>query len=59
MYAFRYRDDSQNKSQIVSKYYSTNIKFDEYKKPLDGEDCQKESDNYFFVKLIMKSIFGT
>ena len=46
-YAFKCGDDSKNKLKGISKSYSKNIKFDEYKKCIDGEEYQYECDNYF------------
>ena len=46
MYAFKCGNDSKNKLKGVSKSQSKNIKFEEFKKCLDGEDYQRESDNY-------------
>ena len=46
MYAFKCGDDSKNKLNGVSKSQSKNIKFEEYKKCLDGEEYQRECDNY-------------
>ena len=46
MYAFKCGDDSKNKLKGISKSQSKNIKFEEYKKCLDGEDYQQECDNY-------------
>ena len=45
-YAFKCGDDSRNKLKGISKSYSRNIKFDEYKKCLDSEEYQHEWDNY-------------
>ena len=45
-YAFKCGDDSKNKLKGISKSYSKNIKFYEYKKCLDGENYQEECDNY-------------
>ena len=45
-YAFKCGNDSKNKLKGISKSYSRNIKFDEYKKCLDGEEYQRECDNY-------------
>ena len=45
-YAFKCGDDSKNKLKGISKPYSRKIKFDEYKKFLDGEDYQQECNNY-------------
>ena len=42
MYAFKCGDDSKNKLKGISEFQSQNIKFEEYKKRLDGEDYQKE-----------------
>ena len=46
MYAFKCGDDSKNKLKGVFKSQSKNIKFEEYKKCLDGEN-QRECNNYF------------
>ena len=46
MYAFKCGDDSKNKLKGISKSQSKNIKFEEYKKCLYGEDSQQECDNY-------------
>ena len=45
-YAFKCGDNSKNKLKGISKSQSKNIKFEEYKKCLDGEDYQQECDNY-------------
>ena len=45
-YAFKCGDDSKNKLKGISKSQSKNIKFEEYKKCLDGEKYQQECDNY-------------
>ena len=45
-YAFKCGDNSKNKLKGISKSYSRNIKFDEYKKCLYGEKYQQECDNY-------------
>ena len=39
-------NDSKNKLKGVSKSQSKSIKFEEYKKCLDGLDYQRECDNY-------------
>ena len=39
-------DESKNKVQGVSKSQSKHIKFEYYKKGLDGEDYQKQCDNH-------------
>ena len=46
MYAFTCGDESKNKIKGISKSYSKNIKFEEYKKCLDGDDYEKECENY-------------
>ena len=46
MYSFKCGDDSRNKIKEVSKSYLKNIKFEEYKKRLDGEKYQEECENY-------------
>ena len=46
MYAFKCGNDSKNKLKGVSKSQSKNIKFDENKKCLDGEEYQRECKNY-------------
>ena len=46
MYAFKCGDDSKNKLKGISKSESKNIKFEEYKKCLYGEEYQRECDTY-------------
>ena len=46
MYAFRCGDENKNKINVISKSYSKNIKFEEYKKRLDGEKYESECENY-------------
>ena len=46
MYAFKCGNDSKNKLKGVSKSQSKNIKLEEYKKCLDGEDYQRECNDY-------------
>ena len=46
MYAFKCGNDSKNKLKGISKSQSNNIKFEEYKKCLDGEEYQQECDIY-------------
>ena len=48
MFSFNSGDDSRNKIEGVSKSYSKNIKFEKYKKCLDGEKYQEECENYIF-----------
>ena len=45
-YAFKCGDDSKSELKGISKSYSKNIKFDEYKKCLDGENYQEGCDKY-------------
>ena len=47
MYSFKCRRDSKNKLKDISKSQSKHIKFEEYKKSLDGEEYQEERNNYF------------
>ena len=46
MYAFKSGNDSKNKLKGVSESQSKNIKFEEHKKCLDGENYQRVCDNY-------------
>ena len=46
MYAFKCGGDCKNQLKGISKSQSKNVKFEEYKKCLDGEDYQQECDNY-------------
>ena len=46
MYAFKCGNDSKNKLKGAFKSQWKNIKFEEYKKRLDGKEYQRESDNY-------------
>ena len=46
MYAFKCGNDSKNQLKGVSKSRSKNIKFEEYKKCLDGEEYQRECNKY-------------
>ena len=45
MYSFKCGADSKNKIKRVSKSYSKNIEFEEYKKCLDGEKLREECEN--------------
>ena len=53
MYAFKCKDKIEDKNKLkgISKSQSKNIKFEEYKISLDGEELENESINY-----ILKSI---
>ena len=46
MYAYKCGDDSKNKLKGISKSQSKNNNFKEYKKCLDGEEYQRECNNY-------------
>ena len=46
MYAFKCGGNSKKKLKGISKSQSKNIKFEECKNCLDGEDYQQECDNY-------------
>ena len=46
MYAYKSGDDSKNKLKGVSKSRTKNIKFEEYKKFLDGVESLRECNNY-------------
>ena len=46
-YTFKCGNDSKNKLKGISKSQSKNIKFEEYKKCLDGKEYQQQCDNYF------------
>ena len=56
MYAFKCGNDGKNKLKGVSKSQSKNIKFEEYKKYLDGKEYQQECDNYI-IRSINHEIF--
>ena len=46
MYAYICGDESKNKIKRISKSYGKNIKFDENRTCLDGENLVEESNNY-------------
>ena len=46
MYGFKCGNDSKNQVKVISKSQSKQIKFEEYKICLDGEDYQRECNNY-------------
>ena len=58
MYAFKCGNDSKNKLKGISKTQSKDIKFEEYKKCLDGEEYQEECDNYI-IRSINLSCFSS
>ena len=45
-YSFKCGDKNSNKLKGFSKPQSKILKFEGFKKWLDGEECQKECDNY-------------
>ena len=49
VYSFKCKDDDENRSNLkgVSKSQSKHIKFEEYKKCLNGEEYQRECDKLF------------
>ena len=49
LYYFKCGDDSENKLKGFCRSPSTNIKFEEDKKCLDGEEYQRERNNYFIT----------
>ena len=55
-YAFKCGNDSKNKLKGISKSQSKNIKFEEYKKCLDGKEYQQECDN-FILRSINHEMF--
>ena len=56
MYAFKCADDSKNKLKGVSKSQLKNIKFEEYKKCLDGDEFQRECNNYIIRSIIQEMV---
>ena len=46
MYDFKCGYDSKKKLKGISKSQSKHIKIEDYKKCLDGEECQREGINY-------------
>ena len=46
-YSFKCGEDIKNKLKGVSKSQTKHIKFEEYRKCLDGADYQREFNNYF------------
>ena len=51
MYAFKCGGDSKKKLKGIAKSQSKHIKFEEYKSCLDGEEYQKDCDNYILRSL--------
>ena len=56
MYAYKCGDDSKNKLKSISKFQSKNIKFEEYKKCLDGEEYQRECNNSMIKSIIHQMV---
>ena len=52
MYAFKCGDNSKNKLKGFSKSQSKHIKFEEYKKCLDGNEYQRDCNNYIIRSII-------
>ena len=52
MVAFRCGDDSKNRLKGISKAQSKNIKLEEYKICLDGEELENECINYILRSII-------
>ena len=57
MYAFKSGGESKNTLKSISKSQSKNIKFEEYKKCLYGEDYQQECDNYIIRSTNHEMVF--
>ena len=56
MYAFKCGDDSKNRLKGISKAQSKNIKFEEYKIGLDGEELENECISYI-LRSINRDMF--
>ena len=56
MYAFKCGDDSKNKLKGISKSQSKIIKFEKYKKCLDGEEYQRECNNYIIKSINLEMV---
>ena len=46
LYAFESGEESKNKTKGISESYSKNNKFEDYKKCLDGEEYERDFENY-------------
>ena len=46
MYEFKCRDGSKNNIKVISKSYSKKFQFEECKKCLDGEEYERECENF-------------
>ena len=58
MYAFKCEDHSMKKLKGISRLYSKNSKFDDYRKNLDGEEYPQECDDHLIRSIILKCIFN-
>ena len=56
MYAFKCGNDSKKILKSVSKSQSKNIKFEEYKKCLDGEEYQRVCNNFIIRSIIHEMV---
>ena len=56
IYDFKGRNDSKYKLKGISKSQSKDIKFEEIKKCLDGEEYQQECDNYIIRSIIHEMV---
>ena len=56
MYAFKGGNDSKNKLKGISKPQSKDIKFEEFTECLDGEEYQRECDNYIIRSFIHEMV---
>ena len=56
MYSFKCGDEIKNKLKGISESQREHIKFEEEKKCLDGEDYQRECNN-FILRSINQKIF--
>ena len=48
MYSFNFGGDCENKARRLSKSYSKEFQFQEYKNCLDGREYQRECNTYIF-----------
>ena len=57
MLSFKCGDDSKNKLKGISKSQSMHNKFEEYKKRSDGEENQRECNNYLLRSINLEMYF--
>ena len=57
MYSFKCGDHGKIKTKGISKSYSKNIIFEEYRKNLDGEKYQEGCEIYIFISVIHEMYF--